>query len=319
MYYRTKVPADALKQLHVRNDLQGWARCFGHALVLLVLGVCFVVASNNGWVLLAVVLLAVYGVVFSFLSWVGASHELQHNTVFQSKALNQCWLQIFAFLSWANPVYFTRAHATHHSHTLDSHLDEEVRTNVCSRIANLVLSSTIDIRRFWRTLRMQVLNARGIVPGQTEGRIFSDAEEDGRRRLANAARRLLVGQAALLVLFLTSGFWQGVFLVTLGPFIANGFANMLATAQHCGMKHNTLDYRESTRTILLSPFLSFLYWNMNYHVEHHMYPGVPCYNLPKLHELIAYDVAPPARGLRGALKVIRKDNRSRAVGDCSLN
>ena len=166
---------------------------------------------------------------------------------------------------------------------------------------------------------MQVLNARGIVPGQTEGRIFSDAEVDGRRRLANAARRLLVGQAALLVLFLTSGFWQGVFLVTLGPFIANGFANMLATAQHCGMKHNTLDYRESTRTILLSPFLSFLYWNMNYHVEHHMYPGVPCYNLPKLHELIAYDVAPPARGLRGALKVIRKDNRSRAVGDCSLN
>jgi fatty acid desaturase len=319
MYYRTKVPADALKQLHVRNDLQGWARCFGHAFILLILGGCFVVASNNGWLLLAAVLLAVYGVVFSFLSWVGASHELQHNTVSQSKALNQCWLQVFAFLSWANPVYFTRAHATHHSHTLDSHLDEEVRTNVCSRIANLVLSSTIDIRRFWRTLRMQVLNARGIVPGQTEGRIFSDAEVDGRRRLANAARRLLVGQAALLVLFLASGFWQGVFLVTLGPFIANGFANMLATAQHCGMKHNTLDYRESTRTILLSPFLSFLYWNMNYHVEHHMYPGVPCYNLPKLHELIAYDVAPPARGLRGALKVIRKDNRSRAVGDCSLN
>ena len=26
----------------------------------------------------------------------------------------------------------------------------------------------------------------------------------------------------------------------------------------------------------------FLYWNMNYHIEHHIFPTVPYYNLPAL-------------------------------------
>ncbi len=41
------------------------------------------------------------------------------------------------------------------------------------------------------------------------------------------------------------------------------------------------------------PVFSFLYANMNYHIEHHMFPMVPGYNLPKLHELIK-DQCPPA-------------------------
>eukprot|EP00493_Phyllostaurus_siculus_P012731 UN12918 len=28
------------------------------------------------------------------------------------------------------------------------------------------------------------------------------------------------------------------------------------------------------------------YWYMNFHIEHHMYANVPCYNLPALHEAI---------------------------------
>jgi fatty acid desaturase len=39
--------------------------------------------------------------------------------------------------------------------------------------------------------------------------------------------------------------------------------------------------------------LRFLYWNMNYHLEHHMFPMVPYYNLPKLHQVIKGD-CPPA-------------------------
>ncbi|WP_198954384.1 fatty acid desaturase, partial [Kineosporia sp. R_H_3] len=36
----------------------------------------------------------------------------------------------------------------------------------------------------------------------------------------------------------------------------------------------------------------FLYWNMNYHVEHHMFPTVPYHRLPELHEEIKGDLAP---------------------------
>ena len=34
----------------------------------------------------------------------------------------------------------------------------------------------------------------------------------------------------------------------------------------------------------MNPVFRFLYWNMNYHVEHHMFPMVPYHALPKLHE-----------------------------------
>jgi fatty acid desaturase len=35
----------------------------------------------------------------------------------------------------------------------------------------------------------------------------------------------------------------------------------------------------------------FLYWNMNYHVEHHMFPMVPYHRLAQLHEEIKHDCA----------------------------
>ena len=39
----------------------------------------------------------------------------------------------------------------------------------------------------------------------------------------------------------------------------------------------------------MNPFFRFVYWNMNYHVEHHMFPMVPYHALPKLHEAIKAD------------------------------
>jgi fatty acid desaturase len=42
---------------------------------------------------------------------------------------------------------------------------------------------------------------------------------------------------------------------------------------------------------------AFFYWNMQYHVEHHMFPAVPFYNLPRLREAIAHDLPPASHGL----------------------
>jgi fatty acid desaturase len=51
-----------------------------------------------------------------------------------------------------------------------------------------------------------------------------------------------------------------------------------------------LDHRLNSRTVMMNPVLRFLYWNMNYHVEHHMFPMVPYHALPRLHELIKHDL-----------------------------
>ena len=43
----------------------------------------------------------------------------------------------------------------------------------------------------------------------------------------------------------------------------------------------------------MNPVFRFLYWNMNYHVEHHMFPMVPYHALPRLHEVIKADLPAP--------------------------
>ena len=74
--------------------------------------------------------------------------------------------------------------------------------------------------------------------------------------------------------------------------------------QHTGLQENIKDHRFSTRTVYLNSVFSFLYWHMEYHIEHHMFPSVPSYNLPKLHELIKNQLPPPRQGLWGAYKEI---------------
>ncbi|MYK76726.1 MAG: Rieske 2Fe-2S domain-containing protein, partial [Acidimicrobiaceae bacterium] len=63
--------------------------------------------------------------------------------------------------------------------------------------------------------------------------------------------------------------------------------------QHAGLREDVLDHRYNSRTVYMNPVLRFLYSNMNYHVEHHIFPTVPYYALPALHAEIKDYLAPP--------------------------
>jgi len=54
-----------------------------------------------------------------------------------------------------------------------------------------------------------------------------------------------------------------------------------------------IHFRKSTRTTILNLLFEFLYWHMNWHIEHHMFAGVPCYNLKKLHKIVDHDMPNP--------------------------
>lgn len=74
--------------------------------------------------------------------------------------------------------------------------------------------------------------------------------------------------------------------------------------QHSGLLENVLDYRLKSRIVYMNRWNRFLYWNMNYHVEHHMYKLVPYHALPKLHELIKHDCPVPSNGIFDAFSKI---------------
>ena len=50
---------------------------------------------------------------------------------------------------------------------------------------------------------------------------------------------------------------------------------MVGLLQHGGLADNVTDHRLNSRTVYMNPVSRFLYLNMNYHVEHHMFPMVP--------------------------------------------
>lgn len=57
-------------------------------------------------------------------------------------------------------------------------------------------------------------------------------------------------------------------------------------AEHAGF-HQNIDQRLNARTVI-NPVQTLIFapHNVAYHLEHHAYPGVPCFNLPKLHRLM---------------------------------
>ena len=93
------------------------------------------------------------------------------------------------------------------------------------------------------------------------------------------------------------------FLLIGGPRLYATFMHLVyGLTQHAGMGENVLDHRLNTRTVKMCWFNRFLYWNMNYHVEHHMFPMVPYHRLPELHEQIKDDLAPVYPSIWAAYK-----------------
>jgi fatty acid desaturase len=73
----------------------------------------------------------------------------------------------------------------------------------------------------------------------------------------------------------------------------NTLVNIRGMSQHTLLEHHSDEIR-GTRSILTNRFTAYFMCNENYHLEHHLYPGVPWYNLPKLHRELRQELA--ARG-----------------------
>lgn len=66
--------------------------------------------------------------------------------------------------------------------------------------------------------------------------------------------------------------------------ITNVLINVRGLTQHSLAEAQ--DPLLASRSVRTRPWVAFLYLNENYHLEHHLYPGVPFYHLPRLHALL---------------------------------
>ena len=106
----------------------------------------------------------------------------------------------------------------------------------------------------------------------------------------------------IILLAIIFGSFLPIFLLLIPKFFAT--LNIVwGITQHVGLKEDVKDHRLSTRSIRLNPIFSFIYWKMEYHIEHHMFPMVPSHKLPQLHEVIK-DQLPKPKSLYDAYKEI---------------
>lgn len=66
--------------------------------------------------------------------------------------------------------------------------------------------------------------------------------------------------------------------------IAAVLTQLRAIAEHGATTRG--DVFTATRTVVSNRFVSFMMCNINYHLEHHLFPAVPWYNLPEVHRLL---------------------------------
>ena len=237
-------------------------------------------------------ILYLHGTFWAFL--LNAFHEFCHKTVFKTKALNIIFLQIVSFLGWNNPVLFWASHQEHHKYTLHPPDDLEVVLPVKLTLKGFLQSVLVNPWDFYRRVKSSLRLSFGKLEGEWENHLFPASAVELRRSLFTWARVQLIGQALIVGVSFCFHLWLIPVQVTLAPFYGGGLLYLCNNTQHVGLQGDVPDFRLCTWTFILNPFARFLYWYMNYHIEHHMYAAVPCNNLGKLHEQIKSDL-PTAR------------------------
>ena len=229
--------------------------------------------------ILSVFFYFIFCFIHCFLGTAGISHELFHNNVFKNKIMNKFLYNLFMILTFNNPGYFSVTHNLHHKHTLS---DDDPKEFISGKLTftQLFFWTTFDILGFLKRFKILVSNAFGFVP------LSQDYQK---RKCELGARLVLVSHITIsfLAIFYNK---EIILLFTLScPFVFTLPNKILAISQHYDYHEKGLggkNFLENTRSLKLPNIISFLYANMNYHVEHHYAPSVPFYNLPHLQDFL---------------------------------
>lgn len=290
-WYHSDVPRKVMKQLMKRRD----GPALRDTIIWILLHVGFAAGGIYFWgSWWAVPFWLGYGVIYGSACdsrW----HECGHGTAFRTRWANDVVYHIASFQVMRNPINWRWSHARHHTDTIIVGRDPEIAWMHPIRLAIKALAY-VGLLEVWTSLKVLLRNAMGTLSPDELDYIPEQARPAAifwaRVHVAIYAATVFVA-----VFMLVSGMgWKSTipFLLIGGP-RAYGCWHMVMCGllQHGGLAEDVLDHRLNSRTLYMNPISRWIYWNMNYHVEHHMYPMVPYYSLPALHELIKHDLPEP--------------------------
>ncbi len=305
-WYRSPIDKALLADLMIRSDLRGWTQTLLHlgfffATAALAYGAYSQITLANCFWSVPVLLgaLFVHGTMGPFMGLI-AIHELQHRTVFKTRSLNEFFEKVYAFISWSDYLWYQQSHARHHRATCHAPHDGEVLLPV--RFSTRRKAFWLGLfawypRATWAKLTQVWRHAQGDIRGDWYHHVLPVTDTHLRRQHRNWARILLIGHTLLALIFVLTGHWFLIVVFTFGTQYCSWLGFLTGIPQHYGLASDQPDFRLNTRTFTCSWLPAFYYWNMQYHLEHHMYPAVPFHQLGKLRKAIEHDLPPATHGL----------------------
>jgi len=205
-------------------------------------------------------------------SMVGLSilmHESNHNLLFKNRTLNR-WVGFFCGLpSLVSVTAYRTLHLAHHAHT-STHEDPDSMEQSVPKSLPMV---------FFFYLFLFIGAYLYLIHLVKTSLTLADAK---RKRMIITEYTLILATFTTLFLVLPFSVMLHIWLIPL--LIAAQLTNVRGLAEHTLTTSNNV-FTE-TRTVTSNRFVSFMMNNLNYHLDHHLFPGVPWYNLQRLHAIL---------------------------------
>jgi len=294
-WYQCPVPRAKMRKLLERRDGPAIRDTIFWFALIIGLGVLTVLLWPSWWAILPYLGYAALYASTSDSRW----HESSHGTAFKTDWMNNVLYEIASFMVMRESVVWRWSHTRHHSDTIIIGRDPEIVAPRPPDIKALALGffNTGVYPKYFKHILMHsagrmTAEEKTFIPESEYPKIFSRARIYAGIYAAVIAAAVVTG--SILPLLLVGG--VHLFGTWLMP--------IYGLTQHAGLAENVLDHRLNCRTVYMNRINRFLYWNMNYHVEHHMFPLVPYHALPELHELVKDDMPTPYPNLITAWKEI---------------
>jgi fatty acid desaturase len=298
-WIRVNISKEDQKRFIKRSNLKGLIQTFSFLFIIAVTAfISYYAFTVRNWILLAVGLY-LHGMLYRHFP--SGIHELAHNTVFESKFLNKAVTFLFGLLYWPqNPYFYRASHLPfHHKYTLHQYSDGEDTPNYVEfdlKTILILLFKVLNIKTFVHCIsRLFTLKPTSAAwrPGGCqldlwEKFVLERAPEKQQKDIHRFAVISLFFHILFVVVCILTGYWFLIILITLAPFYGSGLHFYMVVAhQHACCEANNPDFRKSCRDVIHDPISSILYWHMECHIEHHMFAGIPCYNLKKFSKFVA--------------------------------
>lgn len=212
-------------------------------------------------------------------------HECSHGTAFKTRWMNDALYQFASFCMIRNPTEWRWSHTRHHTDTIIVGRDPEIVAMRPPALFRIFLNyfGLLDSIKGWSKM---LRNAAGVIDEE----VSSFVPEQERHKIIRVARIWTAIYAATVLLALYTGSILPLMVIGLPRLYGAWHHVVTGVMQHAGLAENVIDHRLNSRTVYINPISRFIYWNMNYHVEHHMFPMIPYHRLPELHERIKHDL-----------------------------